>query len=276
MPDESTVPLRLTASLVVYNSDLALLEQTLASLAAAAQRLGNPVTLRLVDNASATAYVSRLQPLVRAAGAAESLSIELIASPRNLGYGGGHNLGMADVGDIHLVLNPDVCLAPEALAEGVERLRRDADTVLLSPFATGGDGEREYLCKRHPSVLVLLLRAFAPTLGWRLWPQRMASYQMSDSCDEQQEVDAPLVSGCFMLIRGSALRQVGGFDRRYFLYFEDFDLSRRLAACGRLVYFPRMRIVHHGGYAARKGVRHLSLFVRNGVRFFNQYGWRWF
>jgi GT2 family glycosyltransferase len=77
-----------------------------------------------------------------------------------------------------------------------------------------------------------------------------------------------------MVIRGDALRQVGGFDDRYFMYFEDFDLSMRLRELGRVVYAPRVSVVHHGGYAARKGLRHVLYFMRSGIRFFGQHGWR--
>lgn len=266
----------LTASIVVFNSDLGRLQATLDSFAAAAAKLTGTVVLTVVDNASSGPYRTQLQSLLAGLGDELGLRVELVQSPRNLGYGGGHNLAMKAVGESHLVLNPDVQLEPDALAIGVAHLAADPDVVLLSPLATGSDGEREYLCKRHPSVMVLLLRAFAPGLGWRFCPRQMTHYQMSDCCNEQDTVEVPLVSGCCMLIRGTALRQTGGFDEKYFLYFEDFDLSRRLATHGRLLYYPAMRIVHHGGYAARKGWRHLALFVRNGVRFFNQYGWRWF
>jgi GT2 family glycosyltransferase len=276
MSDGESTQHRVTASLVVYHSDLTLLEQTLGSLSRAAHRLGTPVALTLVDNASDSTYRSQLRSLLQGLGTGGLLRTTLVESQRNAGYGGGHNSALADVGDYHLVLNPDVDLAPDALVAGVARLAADPAVVLLSPLATGSDGSREYLCKRYPAVMVLLLRAFAPALGWRVWPQKMTDYQMSDVCNDREEVQVPLASGCCMLIRGAALRQVGGFDERYFLYFEDFDLSQRLASLGQLLYFPGMRIVHHGGYAARKGWRHLDLFIRNGIRFFNQYGWRWF
>ena len=68
----------------------------------------------------------------------------------------------------------------------------------------------------------------------------------------------------------------GGFDPRYFLYFEDFDWSVRLAKTGQLVYLPSFRIVHHGGGAARKGWRHIRWFVQSGTRFYRRHGWRWF
>ena len=78
-----------------------------------------------------------------------------------------------------------------------------------------------------------------------------------------------------MLAPTGALLGVGGFNERYFLYFEDFDLSIRLRGEGRLLFEPAMQIVHHGGYAARKGFRHVGYFICSGIRFFNDHGWRW-
>ena len=108
------------------------------------------------------------------------------------------------------------------------------------------------------------------------FPGRMADYQMSDVCSADVPAHVPLASGCFMLVRGDALRAVGGFDEGYFMYFEDFDLSLRLAQRGRLEYLPAMRIVHHGGYAGSKGLAHVKLFAGACLRFFRQHGWRWF
>ena len=78
-----------------------------------------------------------------------------------------------------------------------------------------------------------------------------------------------------MLARTSALQAVGGFDERYFLHFEDLDLSLRMHAQGRVVSDPGVTLIHHGGHAARKGLAHLRLFLRSGLRFFNTHGWRW-
>jgi len=84
-----------------------------------------------------------------------------------------------------------------------------------------------------------------------------------------------IASGCCMLVRSSALKAVGGFDQDFFLYFEDFDLSLRLQREGELLFDPAMQAVHHGGYAASKGLAHIRWFVRSGIRFFRLHGWRW-
>ena len=111
-------------------------------------------------------------------------------------------------------------------------LLQNDDIVLLSPRVFGGNGEQEFLCKRYPSVLVLFLRGFAPRFVRRLFHRRLAAYEMRDLCSGEQQVDVAIASGCFMLVRTSALRAVSGFNDEFFLYFEDFDLSLRLGTAG--------------------------------------------
>ena len=127
-----------------------------------------------------------------------------------------------------------------------------------------------------PAVFDLFLRGFAP--GWlrRRFARRMERYEMRDLIGGQVVWDPPLVSGAFMLFRSEVLRRLGGFDPDFFLYFEDYDLSLRAARLTRLAYVPAVRVVHHGGHAARKGWHHIKLFVGGAARFFNKHGWRWF
>ncbi|MDZ7620968.1 MAG: hypothetical protein U5O69_00470 [Candidatus Competibacteraceae bacterium] len=133
---------------------------------------------------------------------------------------------------------------------------------------------RQHLCKSYPTVLDLALRGFAPVGLRRLFQTRLDCYELRDRIGDAVFWDPPIVSGCFMLARRAALERVEGFRPEYFLYFEDFDLSLRLAAVARLVYVPTVRIVHFGGRAARKGLRHVGFFLREEVVFFNQHGWR--
>jgi len=97
---------------------------------------------------------------------------------------------------------------------------------------------------------------------------------MHDLPEDEASTDIPIVSGCFMLSRTDTLKEINGFDERYFLYFEDFDLSLRMGKLGKLAYLPTMKIIHAGGHAARKGFAHLGMFARSGIRFFNSHGWR--
>lgn len=273
----------LSVSVVLYHSVPARLEETLGTLLLAvseARSVGilGAVTLAVIDNSVCSHYHRALQQQLATHPWAEAdVSCEVLEMPRNAGYGAGHNQARERYpADIHLILNPDVAVAPDALWRGLEYLRDHPQTALVCPRGEAGDGSPAHLSKRLPTVLVLVLRAFAPAPVQPLFAGRLARYEMHDVHAAGRPAAVPLASGCFMLIRGAALQAVGGFDERYFLYFEDFDLSLRLAGQGAVEYLPAMVVRHYGGGSAAKGWRHRWWFLRSGLRFFSGHGWRWF
>jgi GT2 family glycosyltransferase len=194
----------------------------------------------------------------------------------NIGYGRGHNLAIERVtSDYHLVLNPDIDIEPDALTTAIHFLGEHLDVGLLSPCIENGTGELEYLCRRYPTVLDLFARGLLSTRLRERLAVRLARYEMRDCINRWDVVWDPLiVSGCFMLFRTDALKKVGGFDARYFLYFEDYDLCLRVSHVTRIVYAPAVRVVHHGGGAARKGKAHIRMFAISAFKFFNRFGWK--
>lgn len=260
----------LSVSVVVYRSDRVRLQSTLQTLARAVRRLGvtpDAVRLVVIDNGSRGAPLGSVP--IDDSDRRLFASVELLEPDTNLGYGGGHNLALAlGCGEFHLVLNPDVDVAQDALLTGITWLRRCPEASGVVPEGRDVSGAPLYLAKGEPDVVVLLLRAFAPHGLRRLFGKRLADYELHGVCARAEPAPVALASGCFMLLRGSAFAAVGGFDPGYFLYFEDFDLSRRISASGPLFYLPGMRIVHHGGNAARKGWRHRLAFGRSALRYF--------
>lgn len=204
------------------------------------------------------------------------MSLEWISGQGNVGYGSAHNLAIDRTdSDLHLILNPDVLIEKDAFTEAFRFFHDNPDAGLIAPFVSDGQGRLTYLCKRYPSLLVLLLRGFVPHVIRRLWQNRLDAYSMQDVINDHDVYwDPPIVSGCFMFFKTTILKKLRGFDQRYFLYFEDFDLSLRASRIARLVYVPSVRIVHFGGHTATKGARHISLFMRSAVLFFNTHGWK--
>ena len=273
----------LCVSVVLHHSDPARLDETLGTLLLAVKDARSAgvvaaVTLAVIDNSVCSHYHRLLrQQLATKPWAEADMKCEVLQMSRNAGYGAGHNEALKRwPADCHLILNPDIALAQEALRLGLEYLCDHPQTVLVCPRGEAGDGSPAHLSKRLPTVLVLVLRAFGAARLQQLFAQRLAQYEMHDLQTAGQPAPVPLASGCFMLVRGAALRAVGGFDERYFLYFEDFDLSLRLAGQGAVEYLPTMHVCHYGGGSAAKGWRHRWWFLRSGVRFFSDHGWRWF
>lgn len=273
-PLTSDVGMRtLTVAIVLYQTPPSELAETLSHLSAAldyaADRLPTfSARLILIDNSPEPLYRDDSLPTSR-------YPLDYWHGHGNPGYGAANNLVLAELdSNYHLVLNPDVHLLEDGLYQGISHLDEHPGTVLVAPFGQGEQGEALHLAKAYPSVLVLALRAFGPAALRRAFAQRLAAYERHDLLRTWEPTTIELASGCSMLCRSNALRAVGGFDPRYFLYFEDFDLSLRLKSEGHCVYLPSMRIRHFGGKTARKGWRHLALFVRSGYRFFHTHGWR--
>ena len=148
------------------------------------------------------------------------------------------------------------------------------DVGLVAPAVQGEDGAAQFLCRRYPSVWVLFLRGFAPRALRERFRGSIDRYEMRDLIGDGMLTGVPLASGCFMLMRTPLFVRLGGFDPRYFMYFEDYDLSVRAGREAGVAYVPQARIIHHGGEAARKGMRHIAWFAVSAWRFFSRHGWR--
>lgn len=271
----------LSISVVAYRPDPVLLERTLSTLldsllglrdAAQSPDCGRLAKFYLVDNGGTEipqVWRERLEQV--------GVDFEVLRGHGNVGYGRGHNLAIERSDSVfHLVLNPDMLCQQDTLTAASELMAAYPEIGLVVPEVRGEDGSIQYLCRRYPKVLDLLLRGFAPQSIRRLFKGRLERYEMRDEYGTGENVWGPaIVSGCFMFFRSSVLRKLAGFDPRYFLYFEDYDLSLRTAEVARIVYSPRVRIVHFGGGAARKGWLHIRLFVVSAIQFYNRFGWRW-
>jgi GT2 family glycosyltransferase len=267
----------ISVSVVVYRPDAAQFAQTIGSLAAAydtfrSARPDVPLHLYVVDNGGFDAEANTLDAM-----SAQGVECTVVAGQGNVGYGRGHNLAIERAASrYHIVLNPDIDLDQQALIRAVEFFESHPDVGLLTPRIGDEDGHIQYLCRRYPTLLDLFVRGFLPARVRRFFSRRLARYEMQDVINERDIVwDPPIVSGCFMFFSTSVLKKLAGFDPRYFLYFEDYDLSLRTHEVARVAYLPAVRVLHHGGGAARKGSAHIRMFAASAFKFFNRFGWKW-
>ena len=276
---------QLSVSIVCFETPRHQLTRLLDSLTLACERARaefslETVEIAIVDNSMGAAGdngelpARDFQELIASPGLT-GCGLRLLSGQGNIGYGAAHNLAIRDSkASYHLLLNPDVEFEPDALTAGLAHLAENPEAALISPAASR-NAEPQFLCKRYPSLLILLLRGFAPAFLRAPFAGKLAAYEMRDLPADRPSGGVPIASGCCMLCRGDALRELGGFDEGFFLYFEDFDLSLRLGGIGQLVHLPAMRIRHAGGNAAGKGLRHIAMFCRSAWRFFNRHGWKW-
>ena len=260
----------LSVSIVTYFSDVHQFKATCAALfAAIAHARGEAgltrATITLIDNTEDGSDAAGMFKEISAG----SVEIKVLSGHGNVGYGSGHNLSLLNSkADFHLVLNPDITMKRDALTNALSLLAVRGDAVCITPKAVGEDGQFTSLCKRRASVRLLALRAFAATSLKEKYKPLIDAYEYKGELG-----DAPMpiytASGAFMLVRTKEAQKVGGFDERFFLHFEDIDFSLRLHTHGQLLYAPQVQVVHYGGNASKKHLKHLLI---NAWRYFAKWG----
>ncbi len=275
------MPDNLSISLVIYYPDEAVLAETLNTLYHAADfAKSNGVIedfyLVIVDNSASNFNSETYEAFkMRIMLPIWSGRMTFLVAPHNLGYGRGHNLAINErCENFHLILNPDVILNQNAVLESIHYLRQYSQVGMVTPISFRLDGQQEYLCKRYPTLWILFLRGFAPKWLKQWFKAQLVHYELSD-LDNSSRNDVLIASGCFMFFRKQALLDVDGFSERFFLYFEDFDLSLRLLRFNwQIAFVPAVKIIHHGGHSAKKGYQHIRMFVQSAGLFFSRHGWR--
>lgn len=202
-----------------------------------------------------------------------TLPVRYIFNGKNLGYGRAHNIAMrqtlqTDV-PYHLTVNPDVKLDSRILGQLLAFMDSNDDVAALMPKVYYPNGKLQYLCKLLPTPWNLFGRRFLPK---RFTRQSQHHFELRDF-DYNHIADIPFLSGCFMLLRSSALKNVGVFDERFFMYMEDVDLSRRLYQKFRTVFYPDVTIVHEHAHGSYKSQRLLGIHIVSSCRYFNKWGW---
>lgn len=210
----------------------------------------------VVDNGSSDNSIERFQ--------SECGDVELLATKHNLGFTGGNNKGIEysfpKEPTFILLLNNDTLVEPDFLGHLVAALEGNKDaaaasaTVLYYPDTNTvwyGGGRFRY---------------------WRGASVSLFSGKSRKWLPKNQDVKTTFVTGCAVLLRTDAIRHAGKFDERYFMYFEDAELSLRLIRNGyRLMYVPQSlvyhKVAHHGDtpFALYYGVRNRFLFIESAT-----------
>ncbi len=209
--------------------------------------------------------------------AQEFPEVRLFRQGVNLGFCGGHNVGVGHMLGKHwFCLNSDTIVHEGALRRMIDCLEANSEIAILGPKLLNTDGSLQYSVRRFPNPVAALFRN---TLLGRLWPSNpfTRTYLMKDF-DHDAPIDADWVSGAAFMMSRRALDSVGTFDPEYYMFCEDVDLCFRCHRAGfRVHYLPTAHVTHHIGRSTDKApnrmiVRfHKSMYLffkRNQIRDF--------
>lgn len=195
-----------------------------------------PLDVIVVDNASTDGTVASIERRFPA--------VKIVELQENRGFGGGHNAGVAHAtGELTLLLNSDTILIEDIgplLAEFEDPRVGAVAPRLLNPDRTPQRSVRG----RFPTAVSVLREN--PYVERMLGPTTWG--------DHTRRREVAWAVGAAIVIRTSLLRELGGFDEAFFMYYEETDLCRRLAASGHTVVFnPVVSVIHVRGGSLEAG-----------------------
>jgi N-acetylglucosaminyl-diphospho-decaprenol L-rhamnosyltransferase len=183
------------------------------------------------------------------------MTLRVIRNTENLGFARACNIGAA-AGDAEaiLFLNPDTRVDGPALLTARAALLADPATGIVGARQIADDGTTERSCARAPTAASLIGQALAlDRLG--LVPTHFLT-----GWDHAEDRAVDQVMGAFLMIRRPLFAGLGGFDQRFFVYYEDVDLCRRARAAGVAVRHVAGAVIGHAGQGTTRQARAHRLF----------------
>lgn len=231
-----------------------------------------PFEIIVVDNASHDE-----ESLIFLEQADKDKRITLIKSPQNVGFGRGNNLGAKIAKGKYLFFhNPDVTVNENSLQKLVDFMEKNPDIGIAGPKLVYSSGKVQESCRRHMKFSDLVLNR-TPLGKLPMFRQRVKRYLMEDF-DHNKTQDVDLITGAAIMMPRELFEKIGGFDKRYFLFMEDFDLCRMVKKAGkRIVYCPESEMNH---YHKRLSQGSLFKLLRKKVFWLHvssalKYFWKW-
>ncbi len=237
------------AILVNYNGDA----DTIECLSSLKAQTGIDCRPLVVDNASAPGSVERIR--------AAHPDTEIIGAGRNLGFAGGNNLGIRralETGcDFLFLVNNDTALEPNCVSLLTQCARQTPRAAVIAPAMYW------YSDRTRPWFTGSRVDTAHGEIKHVLTDLRGAGIHAP--------FEIPWVTGCAMLVPAAAMQQIGGFDARYFCYWEDVDWSFRARAAGYGLTLCPDAVLYHKVSASAKKVRAHALYyeTRNALQFFS-------
>jgi len=185
-----------------------------------------------------------------------SFPVRVVRNSFPLGFAANHNQAFALAhGQFFCVMNPDIRFNSDPFRTMLECLK-DSSVGVAAPLVVNEKGAVEDSARRFPTPFRILCKALGGC--------RRGDYVVKD-----QVIFPDWVGGMFMLFRREVFEQLGGFDQRFFLYYEDVDLCARLRLLGNEVALcPAAKVVHHAQRSSHRSIKYMRWHLTSMLRFF--------
>lgn len=184
----------------------------------------------------------------------------------NKGFGAGHNKVIPSLNSkYHVIINPDIIIKEDVISNICKYMEQNSDVGIVVPKVLHMDGTEQHLPKLSPKFKYLL--------GGRipLLSKYRDEYTMKHH-DLSKPTYIDFCSGCFMVVRTDLFRKIGGFDDKFFMYFEDADLTKTIQKCGyKTVFYPYAKVYHAWSRASAHKIKFFLIQVSSMIKFFKKW-----
>lgn len=198
-----------------------------------AQTIADRMEIIVVDNHSCDESIS----FIRAQLGHEPL-VRIVETRENLGYGRGNNVAAGSArGEYLLIINPDNTVPKDAAEQMLKHLQAHPNVGIVGPALVYSNGSVRPSARALPTLRDLLRKRLFPSLWHDAFEQERQRFA------ERESVEVDWIVGACLVLQTTDFKRLGGFDERFFLFFEDIDLCRRIRQIAKsVVYLPRIRV----------------------------------
>lgn len=177
-------------------------------------------------------------------------NIKVFFRNTNTGFGAGCNYAVSQSSaDLILLLNPDIIFQKDIISGMFEFLCQNEDAAGCSPSFLNKDGSQGYSYNKFPNFIWELYDVLGKGYNFRLGK---INNQISEYRQKRKPIKVDWVTAACLLLKKEIFFKAGGFDEKYFLYYEDVDLQRRIRKIDKSVYcLPYLEVLHLTNVSSR-------------------------
>ena len=207
--------------------------------------------------------------------------IKFFQNKENLGMGGGNNIGIRQAaGNYVVIMNPDTIAFNDTFQILYNYMEANKQVGAVGPLQYNPDKTTQDSCYRWYNFLTPIYRR--TPLGKFNWGRRDNDRVLMKDFKRDKIIEVDWLLGSFLFCRHEALKQIGFFDEKYFMYFEDTDICRRFwQKSWKVVYDPEAKIIHNHGRKSAETPWYLAFnntasrhHIASWLKYFRKWGLR--
>jgi len=203
-------------------------------------------------------------------------NVKYFKTNSNIGYGKGHNITINEAIKNNIkycyILNYDLSFEDSIFIKLREYVETHNDVAMVMPRIYNFNMTPQWLPKLQPTPFSIIKRKINQFSNNFLFKSFIHKYELRNM-DMSKNYNIPNLSGCFLLLNIELLNDKALFDERYFLYFEDYDLARKIASIYKTVLYNQCYIIHDYQSSANKSFKLFIIFIKSYFKYFNKWGW---